>query len=383
MNKTLIFIFSALIVPLTSATPESAETTGVSALRKALTAERNASRRASLTYNLGIELLKQESFEDGLAAFLEASDGLEGPQQIAACRYHLALAHAGLAESTSDAASQASSLKRAIQSMRQALLLRPEWPQASMGLEVLYLRRAKAEEALEKERQRQQEIQEQANEIYKELAAIHREQQKLTRAGSSLASARRMSPEHKRRRLRPLKDRQQALSGRTEKAKVKLEDLRLQIQLAVREQLDDKTEQEVETMLDQPMKHMAAARAAQDNAVSLLERIDRINPAVASKRKATNELQALLDLLGGDQEEGEDFEDEDWDDYDQNEMNTDDTGQASRSTATDGAMRSDFVNRSLPVPDYSVEDILEEEAANNQIRAKKRSDRVGEVERDW
>jgi hypothetical protein len=46
-------------------------------------------------------------------------------------------------------------------------------------------------------------------------------------------------------------------------------------------------------------------------------------------------------------------------------------------------MRSDFVNRSLPVPDYSVEDILEEEAANNQIRAKKRSDRVGEVERDW
>jgi hypothetical protein len=41
------------------------------------------------------------------------------------------------------------------------------------------------------------------------------------------------------------------------------------------------------------------------------------------------------------------------------------------------------VNRSLPVPDYSVADIREEEAANNQIRAKKRSDRVGEVERDW
>jgi len=53
------------------------------------------------------------------------------------------------------------------------------------------------------------------------------------------------------------------------------------------------------------------------------------------------------------------------------------------SAATEGAMRSDFVNRALPVPDYSVEDILDEEAANNQVRAKKHSSRVGEVERDW
>jgi tetratricopeptide (TPR) repeat protein len=384
MSKGQMIAFAVGSLLVTLATPDPLEATDeVAALRKALTAERDASRRAALTFNLGIVLLKQNAFEESLAFFNEASEHIEGPHQIAGCRYHLGLAHANLAESASEPGAQVGSLEQAILSMRQALLLRPDWPQATQGLEVLYLRRAKAEKALEEQRQQQQKFQEQANELYKELVEIHRQQQKLTRDGARVAAARRMSLDNKRKSIRALKDRQHSLAGRTEKANVKLEELRLQIQLAIREEMNDAREQVVETMLDQPLKHMSVARTAQNRAVSLLERIDKIIPAVASKGKATNELKALLDLLGDEEEESEDFEDEDWEDYDESEMNTDDSGQADRSAATDGAMRSDFVNRALPVPDYSVEDILDEEASNNQIRAKKQSNRVGEVEKDW
>ncbi len=107
--------------------------------------------------------------------------------------------------------------------------------------------------------------------------------------------------------------------------------------------------------------------------------------AVASKNEATQALKEILKELAGDQGEGEgdEFSDEDWDDYDESEMSSDQSGAADQSMASAGDLRSDFVNRALPRPDFSVEDLLAEEESNNQLRAERQPARVSEVEKDW
>ncbi len=144
-----------------------------------------------------------------------------------------------------------------------------------------------------------------------------------------------------------------------------------------------KDEGDSQTEFERPLELMATARQAQDRATGLLGPLDQLSDAVAAKSEATEALKEILKELAGDQGEGDEFSDEDWDEYDESEMSSDQSGAADQSMAAAGDLRSDFVNRALPRPNFSVEDLLAEEQANNQLRAERQPERVSEVEKDW
>ena len=81
--------------------------------------------------------------------------------------------------------------------------------------------------------------------------------------------------------------------------------------------------------------------------------------------------------------ESDEFSDEDYEDYEDWEESYGEEGEMSSMPAMSGASRSDFVNRDLPTPDYSVEDLLTEELENNLERAKKRAAQSSGVKKDW
>ena len=340
-------------------------------------------------FQLGVSLMHQLSFEDAAKAFASATDRAATPEATAVCRYNEALADAALAAHASDPGAQLNSLQAAIAAMRSARLLRPDWLPPAQGLEVLYARHANAVTALKVQQDAQNKLNQQAAELQKELERLLAEQKKLLAAGTQLQRDRVTPDAEKLERLKTLHVQQDELGQQTEMVLGKMNSVRdtmqvlvLKMNAAINPALSADKADAIPTIFDEPLQHLILARAAQDRAVKLLGMLDQVKPAVQAKQQTVNELEATLAALAAGQSSQSDQESEDSDDSDMTDS-ADSDNAASQSMPVKGDFLSDPVNRSLPQPNFSPADILQEEQANAQTRTKNQPARVGKEEKDW
>ncbi|MEM0967457.1 MAG: VWA domain-containing protein [Verrucomicrobiota bacterium] len=145
-------------------------------------------------------------------------------------------------------------------------------------------------------------------------------------------------------------------------------------------------ESEPVTILRQPLVLMDRVIESGEKAEVLIA--DRGNwPAARVEQKRVEKLVTeILDLLAGgsSQEPSSNENPEDYsEDYDYEDWNEDQEGMVS-SDAVAGDFAADSEMQSLPIPDYSVEDILREERGSLQFRQQKRANaNAGNVEKDY
>ena len=145
------------------------------------------------------------------------------------------------------------------------------------------------------------------------------------------------------------------------------------------------------TEMDPVVELLAGTVAAQDQALASLApeavRWPRANTALHT---AAGRMQQALDALGSLQPPATDEEDDTMasrnvGDYDENMDGLESESQDNRSQpVSPGDFQEALSLRSLPIPDYTSAEIMAEEAANQQKRARQNASRAGaKVEKNW
>ncbi|MEM9158094.1 MAG: VWA domain-containing protein [Verrucomicrobiota bacterium] len=138
----------------------------------------------------------------------------------------------------------------------------------------------------------------------------------------------------------------------------------------------------IETVMATPMVLMSEALDAKMLARGELADSQGWPKARGFQTKAVEKIKEILDLFASDESEGDDYEgwDDDWDE----DSSSDGGGGVPSSMAMEGDLRANSLMQPLPVPNFSVEDILLEEMGNQQFRQEKRAEaNAGKVEKDW
>ncbi|MEM6912221.1 MAG: VWA domain-containing protein [Verrucomicrobiota bacterium] len=141
----------------------------------------------------------------------------------------------------------------------------------------------------------------------------------------------------------------------------------------------------METLLQEPLELMGRAVAAQTRAEGQLAGWGSWPAARGEQLLAERALQAILDLLGGNQSSQGEGEEEEWEDYEEDyDYADEDSESQSSSQPSSGDLAMGAEMQELPVPNYSVEDILAEEEGNLQFRQQERAKAsAGQVEKDY
>ncbi|MFC1763721.1 hypothetical protein ACFL6U_16810, partial [Planctomycetota bacterium] len=140
-----------------------------------------------------------------------------------------------------------------------------------------------------------------------------------------------------------------------------------------------------ESFLRIPLSLMTQAVALQKKAEPYLLKQEQWLLARREMGRAQALMEEILRMMAQSRsseasEEDGDMEEEDWDDY---ELSEDDGGQ-SRDMAGKGDFAQGREMRPLPTPNYSMEEILKEEAENQQFRQENRSKaNAAKVKKDW
>lgn len=142
----------------------------------------------------------------------------------------------------------------------------------------------------------------------------------------------------------------------------------------------------METILSEPLKLMGRAIDAQMKAEKLLSEWGGWPAARAEQQLAMRTIQEILELLAGDSQQQSEESDE-WDEYEE-EYDDDYMEDSEESMSSSEAMQGDLAAgadmQELPIPNYSVEDILMEEQGSLQFRQQKRaSANAAKVEKDY
>jgi Ca-activated chloride channel family protein len=145
------------------------------------------------------------------------------------------------------------------------------------------------------------------------------------------------------------------------------------------------------TEMDQAAEKLSAAREAQQSAVETLAPEKQNWPqANSSLLTATRRMQEALSLLS-DQSKGNPS-DQDSQEGDDSEWNFDENAEWDESSQDSNLsmpmssenFKTSLDSRSLPTPNYTAEEILQEESANMEQRAQQKSSRAGaNVEKNW
>lgn len=138
----------------------------------------------------------------------------------------------------------------------------------------------------------------------------------------------------------------------------------------------------LETILKRPLELMGEAVGGQLEAEELLSQWHYWSAARVRQSVAIDRLQEILDLFASnrdDEGEGE-WDDEDWEEY----VDTDPGEAVASSLPMKGEFREDSLMQPLPIPNFSVEDVLMEEMGSQQFRQEQRAKaNAGKVEKDW
>jgi Ca-activated chloride channel family protein len=141
----------------------------------------------------------------------------------------------------------------------------------------------------------------------------------------------------------------------------------------------------MESLLKEPLRLMGEAVDAQQQADGRVASWTTWELARAHQLVAIQRIREILDLLeGGDPNESDEG---DWEDYEE-EWDMDDYEDGEEGMPSSTPMQGDLAAggemQPLPVPNYSVEDLLMEEQGNLQFRQQQRAKaQAGKVKKDW
>jgi hypothetical protein len=142
----------------------------------------------------------------------------------------------------------------------------------------------------------------------------------------------------------------------------------------------------VQSVLQEPLEHMAKGITSQVEARDALSSPDQWTRARQEQGVASGHFRAILALLAtnkpSDEGEGDDSTMNDEESADAADDETESAQSASILDKGDKSQSADI--QPLPKPNYTSQDIIQKEAANQQFRQQKRaSAQAGKVEKDW
>ena len=139
------------------------------------------------------------------------------------------------------------------------------------------------------------------------------------------------------------------------------------------------------SILHEPLQLIAEAIEAQNRAAEQLRQWTSWPDARLQQQVAIDKIKSILDLLASDQ--SEDWDEGDWEDWEEDwdDMEfSDSEGGMNASMDGQGDLAAGAEMQALPLPNYSVEDILMEEQGSLQFRQQQRAvANKGKVEKDW
>ena len=139
------------------------------------------------------------------------------------------------------------------------------------------------------------------------------------------------------------------------------------------------------SILSEPLQLITEGIEAQDRAAEQLRKWAFWPDARLQQQIAIDKIEDILDLLASDQ--SEDWDEGDWEDWEEDwdDMEfSDSEGGMNASMEGQGDLAAGAEMQALPLPNYSVEDILMEEQGSLQFRQQQRAvANKGKVEKDW
>ncbi|WP_372723723.1 VWA domain-containing protein, partial [Novipirellula sp.] len=316
-------------------------------------------------------------------------------QQTAALRFNQGLCYLDLAAKDADAEprSALSNVEQAQTCFLDACRMSPKLERARMRLDPTANWITLLQQQIEKEDERQQELQEQLQNLIELLQELQRKQAKLRQdvpeRPNSQSQRRRNPPDAQSSEVEPETAAEDAKQFSQQQRQLHQEGMAID---AAMQTLDQAMSQSVPSedtqplsVLEEPLRLMKQAITAQDLAVEPLRQWSRWANARDLQQIAIRKIQEILDLLASDS--SEDSDEGDWDDEESYEdmMESSESDEAMMSSMQgEGEFASGGEMQPLPVPNYSVEDILMQEQGSLQFRQQQRAkSNQGKVEKDW
>ncbi len=318
------------------------------------------------------------------------SSSLPAPEQLATLRVNQGLCYLDLAaQQNADPRSELSLVRNAQTCFLDACRLQPGFEQAGRRLDPTASLISEIRQRIAVEDERDQALEEQLQELVKLLQQLQKEQSALRETIPARPRSQRKSqsipgpivePETAVNDSKKFSQQQVALRGRGKSILETMKDLDEQMASAQSEENPAAL-----SFLEEPMQLMRQAVDAQNIAVNIVQQWNTWPAARDQQQLAIARIQEILDLLAkdnsGDSDEGE------WDDeeeYDEMMESSDSENSMMSSMQGQGDFASGSNMQPLPTPNYSVEDILQQEQGSLQFRQQQRAKgNQSKVEKDW
>lgn len=140
-----------------------------------------------------------------------------------------------------------------------------------------------------------------------------------------------------------------------------------------------------QSLMTEPLKHITQVITSQQTATPTLAHRSEWSASRSPQATAITHLQEIINLLSSSSDQ---TSDEDSEEYEDDEGDYEETDEDGESTTTSESMTGDLSSTSqmqaLPEPNYSAEDILQEEQSNLQFRQEKRANQnAAKVKKDY
>jgi hypothetical protein len=317
------------------------------------------------------------------------------PAQLATMRFNQGLCHLALATAQAEAKPR-SALSRAQYAQfcfLEACRMNPGFERAGKRLDPTARLIAEYEKRIQEEDEHEQELQARMQNLVKLLQELQLKQTALRDNVPARPDRRRA---RKRGQSSPETPQVEPDTSASDSKRFTLQQQQLHQDgtsiLGIMQELDQAMTPPVQTgdeesvsILREPLGLMNQAIAAQKRAAARLQQWNTWPDARIQQQLAIGKIQQILDLLvsdtSGDADEGDWEDDEEYEDM----MEASDSDEAMMSsTPGQGDFASGSTMQPLPVPNYSVEDILMEEQGSLQFRQQQRAkSNQNKVEKDW
>ncbi|TWU40317.1 von Willebrand factor type A domain protein [Novipirellula aureliae] len=358
-----------------------------------------ADPRTQQQFGVAMQLQQQGQYEEALEAYsafeAELPSGQLSLSECASLEFNRGMCHLAQAEAVAE-----SEPRTALLMARQAQLaflaarrMRPSFQRSALRLDSTAQLITGYEARIEEEDTRNQELQDQVQQLVDRLRELQRTQVQLR----SEVPPRRTPPRSRQRgRANPAPPTSEPETAPEDSQRfADTQRLLRQEGVAIEEQMKSldqamrpagmETQAAPASFLEQPLRLMAEVVSAQERAEKMLARWDTWDDARDQQQVAVQKIQEILDLMASD--ESEDSDESDWEDEEEDwdMMEPSDSDEStSASMQGQGDYASDAAMQPLPLPNYSVDDILQQEQGSLQFRQQQRAQsNQKSVEKDW
>ncbi|WP_404310432.1 VWA domain-containing protein [Neorhodopirellula lusitana] len=316
------------------------------------------------------------------------------PPQLATLRYNQGLCYLAMADAQAEAEPR-SAMSLAMTAQRhflEACQSLPGFQQAAQNLDptaqLIMEYSARIEQEEEEDKKRQQQMQDLVERL-QELEQAQTELRDQVPSPPRLTAAQRRLGKTNSATEAPDNADTESKRFSQEQGQLQLEGRAILIEMqtidqAITPPMNDDSTKPV-SLLQEPLRLMNEVVAAQTIAATRLKQWNTWHDGREQQQVAIVKIQEILELLASDSDQ--DGDEGDWDEEDDYEsmMEASDSEQAMMSSMQgQGDFASGSSMQSLPVPNYSVEDILMEEEGSLQFRQQQRAkSNEGKVEKNW